>query len=151
MTEKSMADLTRDERLALVVRAEVAQFRADQATWRAEQAGRRVKPYMDAVERFEQSHGRRYDDESMTDLAEVIALGGPAAEAVGPEDFQAAITASLESSRLSAEAAAAMRAVLAQMRAGGSEVNILEWAGVDLETVTRATHAALAEEGGSTD
>jgi hypothetical protein len=140
-----MAELTRDERLALVVRAEVARLRADQATWRSAQAERRVKPYVDAVECFEHIHGRDHDSESMTDLAEVIAIGGEAAAAVDVEAFQAAAMASFEAGLLHDEAARAMQAVVDAARAGGVGDNILEWAGVDVDTLNRAVKGALGE------
>jgi len=139
-----MTKLTTQERLALAVRAEVARRRADQAKERAVFMDRKVKPFMDAVERFEKARGRPWDADSMTDLAEVIAFAGKEGADVTFEMVAAAAQVNFEAGDASVAAASAARAVLDAWGDGEGDT-VFEWVGVDRETFGQAVEAALAE------
>jgi hypothetical protein len=138
-----MAELTPGERLALAVRAEVARVRADRAKERAASLYREVKPFMDAVDRFQGVHGRSLDVNSGADLAEVVAFAGTDGADVTFATIAAAARASQEAADADAEAAAAMRAV-SDAWTGGKDTTVRAWVGADRETFGRAVDAGLA-------
>ena len=67
-----MGELTQEQRLALAVTAGVARMRADRARERADLAARRTGPVFEAVDRFEERHGRPPAE------GELAAVPGPA-------------------------------------------------------------------------
>jgi hypothetical protein len=139
-----MAELTEEERIALVVRARVATARADAAAEWAALVDRRVEPARRTLERFRAAYGREPDleapDDAKTVHAWIAAAGGGN---ITREMYRAASEASAESERCNREAAAALEALRDALPGGG--VTVSQWLGVDDETLERAVEQALQE------
>ena len=135
-----MSQLTQEERLALVVRAEVAVIRAGQARDRAALVHKRVQPLREGVDRFEELFGRRPDPKVPGDLVTLLTLSGDSAGKVSKEQLAASARALREVSRADLEASDALQAVEDALVPG---MTTLEWVGVDAETYERAVEQAL--------
>ncbi len=145
MTE---TELTQAKRLALVVDAEVASIRADQARERAVLINRQARPVVDAFERFEELYGREPDTDVPGDQGEISRLLAAAGGAsISQEMAEAVVNAADDSAQAAQVASAAHLAVAAAMRASGAteHTTTLQWLGVDDETYDRALAAALED------
>ena len=143
-----MAELTAEEKLAMLVRAEVAVIRARRAKDRAALLDRKMQPLNDAHERFRALYRREPDPDR--DLATIMDLAMQIDEALRlgfgdlrGEDWEASIAATGEYLAAERESVEAMRAVRDAW--GGRGGTPLGWAGVDAETYRRALEKALQE------
>ena len=80
-----MRQLTREERLALAVQAEIAVIRAGLARERAALIQKRVQPLREGVDRFEELYGRMPDPKVPGDLVTMVALSEGSAGGVTGE------------------------------------------------------------------
>ncbi len=132
--------------MALAVEAEVARIRADQAEERGAFLLGRVRPFEEALERFEKMYRRECDLSLPGDgavLRPILAATGGAD--IGPDDFEASASVSAELVQCHQRAAAAFSALARAMREGGAaeDATTLEWLGVDVETFERAVELAM--------
>jgi len=132
--------------MALVIGANVAMIRADQAKERAALLDRQTHPAMDALERYTKLHGREPDMDAPGDAAAfggLIAAAGGAA--ITAEKIEAAAAAAEESAQADQASMAALGAVSAAMDASGAAkyITAQEWVGVDTETFEAALARAL--------
>lgn len=137
-----MRQLTREERLALAVRAEVATIRAVQARDRAALIQRRVQPLREGMDRFKRRYGRAPDPDVPGDVAVMVALSEEGSGDVTREQLEAAARSSREIAEAEQKAADALEAVRIALAPG---MTTLEWVGVDAETYERAVEQALKE------
>jgi len=140
-----MTELTKAKRLALVVRAEVAMIRADQATERAALIDRQTRPLLDARDRFVKLYGREPDLGAPGDAATYGSLiEATARGSITREMVEAAASAADESAEAAHQAALAMQELLAAWDSNDARTP-REWVGVDTETLDRAVERALEE------
>jgi hypothetical protein len=137
MTKK----LSQEQRLALVVAAEVARVRAQQAQERAAHLGERTRAVSGVLDRFIERRGRPPEP---GELAIGAIVAQPRAQGVTTEDIEAVAHAHAECARTSGEVVAAMRALAAVWKEAGGRT-VLDWVGVDRATFERAVEQALKE------
>jgi hypothetical protein len=137
-----MGQLTREERLALAVQAEVRNLRAAQVYERAALIQKRVQPLREGVGRFEELYGRRPDPKVPGELSTMLALSEEDGDDMAREQREAAARSSREIVQAEQEAIDAMEAVRTNLAPG---MTTLEWIGVDAETYQRAVEQALKE------
>jgi hypothetical protein len=137
-------DLSQQQRVQLLVTAEVARIRADRAKHRAAVLERRVRPLVDAVDRFAQLRRRRPDLTAPADAGQVLAWAGAAAE-LSWELIEEARRALVDASGATSTAVRAMQAV-SDARQGDEAETPLAWAGVDREVVERLVEEELARD-----
>ena len=137
-----MSQLTREERLALAVRAQVAAIRAEEAQEWSAFLPRRLRPVKETWDRFVRLSGRAPDPEAPGDRAMIEALfmdsGGGA---VTPEQLEASVRSWVEIGRAERESAEAIEALTVALEGG----ELPEWLGMDEETFERAVEQALKE------
>jgi len=137
-----MRQLTREERLALAVQAEIAVIRAGLARERAALIQKRVQPLREGVDRFEELYGRMPDPKVPGDLVTMVALSEGSAGGVTGEQLEDAVHALREVVGANQEATDAMEAVRDALAGAGT---MLTWTGVDEATYKRAVEQALKE------
>ena len=136
------------KRLALAAMAQCAAIRAEQAEERSALLLGRVRPFEEALERFEKMYRRECDLSVPGDgalLRPILAATGGAD--IGPDDFKASADALRDIGQCHQRAAEAHRAIAQAMRDDGAaeDATTLEWVGVDAETYERALDRALGE------
>jgi hypothetical protein len=140
----AMSELTRQRRLDLAVRAEVARARADQAKERTAFLERGCRPLSLALEHFPELYGRKPYPEH--DLSALLAL----APEFGSGDLDARSIAAIERGyrefiQLDDEAAHALRAVSEAMHADGAGhgTTVRNWVACTGEEFDRSVAEAL--------
>ena len=141
-----MSQLTTEEKLGLVVRAQVAQIRAAEATQRASVLQRRMNALLRTLDRFHRLHDREADLHDAMDRDAVQRLcRSRDPEATSPEIGRLAGEALEQATEAREAAREALLAIKTKLSAGSGET-VVDWVGVSRETIEQRLIRALAEE-----
>lgn len=142
-----MSDLSTEERLTLVVRAQVARIHAAETTQRARTLQRRMNALLRALERFQRVHSREADLHCSTDRAAVQSLcRSRDPERTSPAVVQEAAEALEQDARAREAAREALVAVQTAWNGGPGET-VVDWVGLPREAIEQTLIGALSQEG----
>jgi hypothetical protein len=142
-----MSQLSTEERLTLVVRAQVARIQAAETTQRARLLQRRMNSLLRALERFHKMHSREADLHCSTDRAVVQRLcRSRDPERTSPAVVQEAAEALEQDARAREAARQALVAVQSAWNGGPGET-VVDWVGLPREAIEQTLIGALSQEG----
>jgi len=141
---RDMSQLTTEEKLTLVVRAQVARIRAAEANQRARTLQRRMNALLRTLDRFQRLHGREADLHSATDRAAVQSLRRSRDPgATSPEIVQEVAQALEQDVKARVAAKEALVAVQTAWGGGGPGETVVDWVGLPRDEIEQTLFRAL--------